>query len=116
MVKQYEASSDSWDYLDEDNYPSTGFEEAEYIQDVEDEDEEYYHGYAPIQGTWYLDEYEDEGYDQKRGRRMRIRSVKSYDEARDKERKKNQKKIRSEAKAREKQRQAYYHYGDEDEE
>lgn len=96
----------------EDSYPTRGEVEEEYREDFEDEDEDYYHGYAPIQGNWFLDEYEDEGYEQRRGRRKKIHSVKTYDEARDQERKKNKRKIRSEAKAREKQRQQYYHYGD----
>lgn len=101
---------------DEDYHLTRGEYEEEYFEDVEEEDDEYEHMYSPVQGNWYIDEYEDEAYGQKKGRRLRIHSVKSYDEAREKERKKNKKKIRSEAKARERQRQKYYHYGDNDEE
>ena len=103
--------TDTWDNNDEDFIPASNDYEAEYVEDIEEEDEQYKHMYSPIQGSWYIDEYEDEGY-QRKNRRMKIHSVKSYDEARDKERKKNQKKIRKEAQAREKQRQKYYHYDD----
>lgn len=103
--------TDSWDENDEDYVPASNNYETEYVEDTEEEDENFEHMYSPIQGSWYLDEYEDEGY-QRKNRRMKIHSVKSYDEARDRERKKNQKKIRKEAKAREKQRQSYYHYKD----
>ena len=112
MSKKYYEIHERWD---EDAYQETGIEEAEYVQDYEEEDEEYYHGYSPVQGSWYMDEYEDEAYGQRKTRRMKIHSVKSYDEQRDRERKRNQRKIRSEAKAKEKKRQAYYHYTDDNE-
>lgn len=112
MVNKF---TETWDENDEDYYPVDGDYESEYIEDVEDEDEEYEHMYSPVQGNWYIDEYEDEAYGQRKGRRMRIHSVKAYDEAKTKERKKNQKRWKAEAKKREKQRQRYYHY-DEDEE
>jgi len=107
--------TETWDN-DEDYYPANGEYEAEYVEDVEDEDEAYEHMYSPIQGSWYLDEYEDEAYGQRKNRRMRIRSVKAYDEAKTKERKKNQKRWKAEAKAREKERKKYYHYDDVEEE
>ena len=106
--------NDGWDYYDEDNYPAGDDHEVEYDEDIEEEDDEYYHGYAPVQGSWYLDEYEDEGYEQKRGRRMKIHSVKAYSEIKQRERQAVQRKRKSEAKTREKQRQAYYHYDDEE--
>lgn len=107
---------DSWDFYDEDDYPAGDDHEAEYDETIEDEDEEYYYGYAPIQGNWYLDEYEDEGYEQKRGRRMRIHSVKAYSETKQRERQAVKHKRKVEAKARERQRQNYYHYNEEDDE
>ncbi len=107
-----EKYNDSWDNV-EDVYPAGDENELEYIEDTEDEDEEYKHIYYPVQGNWDPRDFEEEGYTSVRqGRRMKIHSVKVYDEVREKERKKNQKKIRKEAKAREKQRQKYYHYED----
>ena len=111
MDKEY---NDTWDNYDEDGYPVDEEYEAEYEEDYEDDDDEYYHGYAPVQGSWYLDEFEDEGYNQKRGRRMKIHSVKAYSETKQKERQAVQRKRKSEAKTREKQRQSYYHYGNEE--
>ena len=101
---------------DEDNYPLYEEYEAEYVEDVEDEEEPYEHIYSPVQGNWYIDEYEDEAYGQRKGRRMRIHSVKAYDEAKTKERTKNKKRWKAEAKQREKQRQKYYHYDENEEE
>ena len=108
MEKEY---NDTWDNYDEDNYPVDEEYEAEYLEDYEDADDEYYHGYAPIQGAWYLDEFEDEGYDQRRGRRMKIHSVKAYSEQKQRERNAVTRRRKSEAKTREAQRQSYYHYG-----
>lgn len=106
---------DSWDNYDEDYYPAGDDYELEYEEDYEEEDEEYEHQYAPIQGNWDFDEYDDFLYGTKRVIK-KIRSVKTVELAKEKERKHWEKKRRKQSQAREKQRQAYYHYGNEEKE
>lgn len=106
---------DSWDNYDEDYYPAGDDHELEYWEDYEEDNEEDEHQYSPVQGNWDPDEYDDLLYENKKVVR-KIRSVKSTELAKEKERKHWEKKRRAQSKAREKQRQAYYHYGNEDEE
>lgn len=108
---------DSWDNYDEDGYPVGDEEALEYVEEWEDEDDEYLHQYAPVQGRWDFDDLDNADNFQKIGRQRvrKVQSIKTYDAIRAKERQNQKKKIRSEVKAREKQRQKYYHYGEENE-
>jgi len=107
--------NDSWDAYDEDYYPAGDDYELEYAEDYEDEDEDYEHQYAAVQGNWDPRDYENDLAGAKRTVK-KIRSVKSVDIQKTKERKHWEKKRRQQSQAREKQRQAYYHYGNKENE
>ena len=53
MTKQANRYSDldSWDYYDEDGYPAGDDYELEYWEPYEEEDDEYEHQYAAVQGN-----------------------------------------------------------------
>ena len=112
MENRKDIDFENWN---EDSYPTRGEIEEEYFQEWEDEDEEYPHGYAPIQGNWDIDDYEDLDSFERIGKHTKIRSVKTYSEAQTRAKKKQKIKQRSEVKAREAERQKYYHYGQDEE-
>ena len=95
-------------YWDEDGYPEREGHLEEYVEDWEDEDEEWEHQYSPVQGNWDPRDFEDEDNFQRINRRSR--AVKMNEEARIRNKKKEKARRQKQAKAEEKQRKKYYHY------